>query len=149
MKQCPRCRQYVDDYSRFCSHCGQDLTGSTSTGATPPPYDGDRPSSYYTDGRRDEYGRGYYTADNPFDVCGPEGRSRGVTALLAIFLGSLGVQYFYLGKTTGGIISIILGFVSCGLWSIVTILQGILMFCMSNETFRRKYLLTSSEFPVF
>lgn len=31
---------------------------------------------------------------------GPSGKSRGVAALLAIFLGSLGIQYFYLGKNT-------------------------------------------------
>lgn len=29
---------------------------------------------------------------------GPSGKSRGVAALLAIFLGSLGIQYFYRGK---------------------------------------------------
>ncbi|MDE7237726.1 MAG: TM2 domain-containing protein, partial [Paramuribaculum sp.] len=42
-----------------------------------------------------------------FDA-GPSGRSRGVAGLLAIFLGSLGIQYFYLGKTQAGIIAIVL-----------------------------------------
>lgn len=35
------------------------------------------------------------------------GKSRGVCALLAIFLGGFGIQYFYLGKTTAGIIALI------------------------------------------
>ena len=34
-------------------------------------------------------------SDNVF-TAGPSGKSRGVAALLAIFIGSLGIQYFYL-----------------------------------------------------
>ena len=86
--------------------------------------------------------------NDPFQS-GPEGKSRGITALLAIFLGTLGVQYFYLGKNTAGIISIILSLVSCGLWEIITIIQGILMFCMTNEQFRAKYVLNQATMPIF
>lgn len=46
------------------------------------------------------------------------GKSRGVCALLAIFLGGFGVQYFYLGKTTAGIIALIGTWVLCGIPSI-------------------------------
>ena len=55
--------------------------------------------------------------DNVFSA-GPSGRSRGVAALLAIFLGSLGIQYFYLGKSTAGIISLIVSLCTCGIPSI-------------------------------
>ncbi len=129
MKQCPRCHRYVNDTERGCSYCGYEFESQT----TPPPY-----SPQQT-----------YPADNPFDACGPEGKSRGVTALLAILIGVLGVQYFYLGKTSAGILSIILSLVTCGLWQIITIIQGVLMFCMTNEQFRQKYVLSNSSFPVF
>ena len=77
------------------------------------------------------------------------GKSRGVCALLAILLGGLGIQYFYLGKTTGGILSILLTIVTCGLWEIIALVQGILMFVMDNRTFIRKYVVSQSKFPVF
>lgn len=87
-------------------------------------------------------------SNNLFD-CGPEGKSRGVAALLAIFLGGLGIQYFYLGKTGAGLITIGLTIITCGLWEIVTFIQGILMLCMTNDNFRQKYILTNSSFPLF
>ena len=127
MKQCPHCKQYVEDNASFCNRCGYSFNGY---GQTPPPVN-------------------TYDRDNPFDSCGPEGKSRGVAALLAILLGTLGIQYFYLGKTSAGILSIVLSVVTCGLWEVITIIQGILMFCMTNEQFRQKYVLTQSSFPVF
>ena len=72
-----------------------------------------------------------------------------MAALLAIFLGYLGVQYFYLGKTQGGILTIVLSLVTCGVWELITLIQGILMLCMTNEEFRRKYVTTTSTFPLF
>ena len=80
---------------------------------------------------------------------GPSGRSRGVAALLAIFLGGLGIQYFYLGKNTAGIIAIILSLVTCGIFEILWLIQGILMFTMSQEDFERKYVYNQATFPLF
>lgn len=77
------------------------------------------------------------------------GKSRGVCALLAIFLGSFGVQYFYLGKTTAGIIALVGTFVLCGFPSILWFIQGILMFLMTPEEFERKYESSVSTFPLF
>lgn len=77
------------------------------------------------------------------------GKSRGVCALLAIFLGGFGVQYFYLGKTTAGIIALIGTCVLCGIPRILWFIQGILMFVMSPEDFERKYEATTSTFPLF
>lgn len=132
MKQCPKCHQSVDDLSSFCNNCGYDFRStSNGFGQTPPPYE-ER-----------------YPADNAFDACGPEGKSRGVAALLAILLGGLGAQYFYLGRVSAGIISIIITICTCGLWEIVTLIQGIMMFCMTNAQFRQKYVTTISSFPVF
>jgi len=126
MKQCPQCHRYVADNESVCSFCG------------------------YHFGAPDPNSQSRYSAENLFDACGPEGKSRGVCALLAIFLGYLGIHYFYLGKTKAGIISILLGFVTCGLWGTITLIQGVLMLCMTNVQFRDKYVLTPpSAFPVF
>ncbi len=134
MKTCPRCGRPTDDNLQYCPNCGYNFGGPTS----PTP----RPANSYGTGQS-------YPSDNAFDACGPEGKSRGVAALLAILIGSLGIHYFYLGKTSAGIITIILSLVTCGLWSILILIQGILMFCMTNEQFRQKYVLNTNSFPLF
>jgi TM2 domain-containing membrane protein YozV len=86
--------------------------------------------------------------NDPF-ASGPEGKSRGVAALLAIVLGYLGIHYFYLGKNTAGLLTILILAVTCGAWSIIPLAQGIIMFCMNNEQFRAKYVTTPATFPLF
>lgn len=130
MKTCPKCGSCHQDYQRFCSNCGTPLADAQQT---PPPFNSSQ--SYYR--------------DNAFDAAGPEGKSRGVAALLAILLGSLGVHYFYLNKPGGGFICILLSIITCGIWQVITLIQGILMFCMTNAEFERKYVETTSTFPLF
>lgn len=72
-----------------------------------------------------------------------------VAGLLAILLGGLGIQYFYIGKTKGGIITILLSLVTCGLWQIITLIQGILMLTMTQEQFEQKYVESTSTLPLF
>ena len=72
-----------------------------------------------------------------------------VAGLLAIFLGYLGIHYFYLGKTTGGIITIVLSLCTCGLWSVVTLIQGILMLVSTDEAFAETYVDNDRKFPLF
>lgn len=69
--------------------------------------------------------------------------------ILAILVGSLGVQYFVLGKVAGGFITILLTIVTCGLWSVVTLIQGIMMLVMSDADFERKYVQSTSTLPLF
>lgn len=69
--------------------------------------------------------------------------------LFALFLGTLGVQYFYIGKTNAGIYTILLSLVTCSLWGIVTFIQGIMVLCMSNSEFEAKYINTPRNFPIF
>lgn len=88
-----------------------------------------------------ERGGGYANQDlaNKKLICG----------LLAIFLGYLGVQYFVLGKTWGGVITILLSCITCGAWSVITLIQGILMLCMTDEEFKRKYIDNPATMPLF
>lgn len=69
--------------------------------------------------------------------------------VLALLLGSLGVHYFYLGKTTAGILTILLTIVTCGLWGIIPFVQGILMLTMTQQEFERKYVNNPATFPLF
>lgn len=80
---------------------------------------------------------------------GPSGKSRGLAGLFAILLGYLGIHYFYMGKVTGGIICILLTIVTCGVWSIVSLIMGIKILCMKQNEFEEKYINTPGTFPVF
>ena len=72
-----------------------------------------------------------------------------VAGILAIVFGGLGIQYFYLGKTTAGILTIVITFCSCFIWRIIMLIQGIMMLTMSEEDFRAKYIDTDKTFPIF
>lgn len=78
---------------------------------------------------------------------GPSGKNRGLAGLFAILLGTLGIHYFYVGKTTAGIVCLILGICSCGLINILTLIQGILMLTMTEEEFERCYVYSTSTIP--
>ena len=83
---------------------------------------------------------------------GPSGRSRGLAGLLAIFLGSLGVHYFYCGKNTAGIIFLLVTLLSWGYLGIITvilsIITGVLMLSMSEQEFEEKYIYSLSTLPI-
>lgn len=80
---------------------------------------------------------------------GPSGKSRGVAALLCFFLGGFGAHYFYVGKTSGGLITLLLTIITCGCWSIILLIQFILLLTMSQADFERKYVYSQSAFPLF
>ena len=121
-------------------------------GQQQPPY-GAQQQPY---GAQPQYG---YTPQPSNDIFanGPSGKSRGVAGLLAIFLGSLGIHYFYVGKTTPGIVfllvSVLGGIFTCGAGTgvigIIALVQGILIMCMSQQEFENKYVNPAVSFPLF
>lgn len=64
-------------------------------------------------------------------------KSKTTAALLAIFLGGLGIHKFYLGKTFLGVIYLLL----CWTYvpAVVALVEGILYLTTSESEFNRKY----------
>ncbi len=80
---------------------------------------------------------------------GPSGKSRGVAALLCFFLGGFGAHYFYVNKAGGGFICLLLSFLTCGVWSIVLLIQTIKFFTMTQSEFENNFVNTPKSFPIF
>lgn len=92
---------------------------------------------------------------------GTSDKDKTVAGILAILLGCLGIQYFYLGKTNAGIICIVIfvvslllyvlviGFISMIVMGILMLIQGIKMLTMSQAEFEDKYVYTEKSFPLF
>jgi len=50
------------------------------------------------------------------EIAGYDKDKKTIAGILAILLGGIGVHYFYLGKTTAGLITILLTCCTCGFW---------------------------------
>ena len=70
-------------------------------------------------------------------VVAANGRNKLVAALLAIFLGGLGIHKFYLGQTGWGILYLV--FCWTFIPAFVGLIEGILFLVMSQDDFNRKY----------
>lgn len=68
-----------------------------------------------------------------------------VAGLLGILLGGFGIHKFYLGYTKAGIIQIIVTFVTCGIGSIIGLIEGILYLVKSDEEFDQIYVQNQKE----
>ncbi len=110
---------------------------------TPPPYNNGDNNWWLSH-------QGIAFARNEFFADGPEGKNRGVAALLAIFLGGLGIHYFYMDKSTAGVIFLLVSLCSCGsIPATIGFIQGIYMCCITNRQWRQKYIATNSTLPLF
>ena len=69
-------------------------------------------------------------------------KSKVVAALLALFLGPLGIHKFYLGKKVSGIIMLVLSLTYIGLpfTVIISFIEGIIYLMKSAEDFTRIYV---------
>lgn len=70
-------------------------------------------------------------------------KSKVVAALLAIFLGSVGIHKFYLGANTAGMIMLVLSVLSCGsfaaLMGTISLIEGIVYLTKTDEQFYQEY----------
>jgi len=62
-----------------------------------------------------------------------------IAGILAIVLGGFGVHKFILGYTKEGIIQIIVTFVTCGIGSLIGLIEGIIYLTKSDEEFYETY----------
>lgn len=76
-------------------------------------------------------------------------KDKTIAGIFAILLGSLGIHYFYLGKITAGILTIILSCCTCGIWSLLMFIQGIMMLVMPDKEFQEKYVDNDRTLPLF
>ena len=63
-----------------------------------------------------------------------------VAGICGILLGGFGVHKFILGYTTEGIIQIVITFFTCGLGSVVGLVEGIIYLTKTDEEFVRTYI---------
>lgn len=148
---CPHCGAPVEK-KVYCRECGKQIAESVSVcpncgcprtrPATPPPF------GQSATPQKPE------TAPGVFDE-GKSGKSRGVAALLAFFVGSLGAQYFYLGKIGAGVLVLVLNILFCWtlmvpiVFGILFLIQTIMLFTMSHEQFEEKMVNNPSFMPLW
>lgn len=74
---------------------------------------------------------------NSLTVTAPNGKSKIAAALLAFFLGGLGVHKFYLGQVGLGIVYLL--FCWTLIPAFIAFIEFIILLTMNDETFNRKY----------
>jgi len=62
-----------------------------------------------------------------------------LVGILGILLGGLGIHKFVLGYTTEGIIQIVITVVTCGVGSIIGLIEGIIYLTKSDDEFYQTY----------
>ena len=131
--KCKECGNEISDSAAFCPKCGAPNTPDTYCSKCGTKLS--RDLNFCTN-----CGEAVFLVSN---------KDRVVAGILAIFLGWLGIHYFYMGKTTAGFLCILLSLVSCSLWAVVMFAQGIVILCMSDSDFKSKYIDSSSTLPLF
>lgn len=134
-------------YTYQCPQCGRQFTTQTPVQNVQCPYCQYTFAPAYGQPQAQQQPAGYRQPMGVFDE-GPSGKSRGVAALLCFLLGGFGAHYFYVGKTTGALICILLCIITCGVWGLMLIVQTIMLVTMSQEDFERKWVYSTSSFPL-
>lgn len=124
--RCNQCGNMVSENAQACPHCGNPINGAY----------GQPPQNFNA-----------YNAPNNFNAANVTPKSKTTAALLALFLGGIGVHYFYMGKHIPGLVFLVL----CWTWvpALLALVQAIMMFTMTEEQFNAKYVFTPNQFPLF
>lgn len=110
MKKCPYCAEEIQDDAVKCKHCGEWLDENSKPSIIP--------------------------AANTQIIIQSK-RSKGTAALLAIFLGGIGIHKFYLNQAGWGVVYILFCFTFIP--AILGFIEGLIFATMSNEDFDRIY----------
>lgn len=136
---CKDCGEQIAESVNVCPNCGCPRTQPN----TPPPF-----------GQNTNPQPPVSTTPGVFDE-GSCGKSRGVAALLAFFLGGFGAQYFYIGKSGAGALVLVLNILFCwtvivpAVFGILFLIQTIMFFTMSHEQFEEKVVNSTSFMPLW
>ena len=147
-------------YIHNCPECGKQYSTQEKVNRVKCPYCGAETNVSYADQDQqttNQQWRQYASQagdaiDSVFNN-GPSGKSRGVAGLLALFLGGLGLHYFYMNKTNAGVVFLLATLLSCGALGIVThvisIIQAVLFFTSTQQEFEQKWVYSPSNIPLF
>ncbi len=116
-KYCTKCGAQNDDSAQYCATCQAPL----------PSVGGYQPMQGVNPGQMTDW-----------KALGAEKKL--VAGICGILLGGFGVHKFILGYTTEGIIQIVITFVTCGIGSVVGLVEGIIYLTKSDEDFVRTYI---------
>lgn len=135
----------VSDHALNCPKCGSPIIRSQSG-----PQNQYAPNGQYGP-QQNQYGP--QPPQAPYGGVTPE-KSNVVAGILALFLGTIGVHYFYLGKMKAGITFLLVGTLG---WIIIipplvvavmALISAIKMLTSSQADFERNYVYTKNEFPI-
>ncbi len=71
----------------------------------------------------------------------PGAEKKIAAGICGILLGGLGVHRFILGDTTGGLIRIGITIVTCGVGSVIGLIEGIIYLTKTDQDFVQTYLV--------
>lgn len=113
--KCPECSDSISNQSTSCTNCGFPIANIAPFKAAPPPL----PTNNYT------------------TIVHVNRKSKGVAALLALFLGGFGIHKFYLGQTLWGILYLL--FCWTFIPAIISIFEVIILLFMNESKFNRRF----------
>ncbi len=139
MANCAACSFDMGE-GKYCPKCG---AYAVSSSAPPPPS-----NNWPQPPQQSPYGQPPY-GQQPY-VQPPFGgqqfapsKDKTTAALLAIFLGGLGIHKFYLGgskQKTAGVIQIVVSLVTCGIGTVIPLIEGILYLTKDDQQFQYEYV---------
>ena len=146
-------------YIHNCPECGKQYSTQEKVNRVKCPYCGAETNVSYSDQEpnfQEQWRQFGNQASNALDSVfnnGPSGKSRGIAGLLAILMGWCGLHYFYIGKTSAGVLFLLIALLSCGILGtvtfIVSVIQGVLFFTVTQQEFEQKWVYSHSSFPIF
>ncbi len=119
-RYCTKCGAVNDDNAQYCTTCQAPL--SQVSGYQP----------------MQSVNQGAQQSMTDYKAMGADKKI--IAGICGILLGGFGVHKFILGYTTEGIIQIVITFVTCGIGSIVGLVEGIIYLTKSDEEFVRTYI---------
>lgn len=123
---CRNCGCEIDNDSLFCRYCGKKIESKYNSKSDEDDYSYDKEAEVIDDGVKKETPK-------------TNGKSRITAAMLALFVGGIGIQHFYLGNISKGVLSIVFS------WTYIPAIIGVIDFIrfltMSDDEFNLKYPL--------